>query len=72
MNSKHIISCCKKVSGEINTRHDTVVNILLNTILKQRGLIAHEQKWDDRKMMRTSTDEIAIGTEHWRSDEWKS
>ena len=23
-------------------------------------------------MVRTDTDEIAIGTEHWRSDEWKS
>ena len=22
-------------------------------------------------MVRTDTDEITIGTEHWRSDEWK-
>ena len=36
LNAKHIISCCKKVSVEINTRHDIVVNILLNNILRQR------------------------------------
>ena len=47
------------------------VNILLNTIMIKRKLIAHEQKWEDRKMVRTDTDEITIGTEHWRSDEWK-
>ena len=41
LNAKHIISCCRKVSGEINARHDIVVNILLNNILKQRGLITH-------------------------------
>ena len=71
LNAKHIISCCKKVSGGINTRHDIVVNILLNNILIQRGLIAHEQKWEDRKMIRTTRDEITIGTEHRRSNEWK-
>ena len=71
LNAKHIISCCRKVSGEINARHDVVVNILLNNILVQRGLITHEQEWDDRKMVRTGNDEITIGTEHWRSDEWK-
>ena len=71
LNAKHIISCCKKVSSEINTRHDIVVNILLNNILIQRGLVTHEQKWEDRKMVRTARDEITIGTEHWRSDEWK-
>ena len=70
-NAKHIISCCRKVSGEINSRHDIVVNILLNNILKRRGLITHEQRWEDRKMVRTPTDLITIGTEHWRSDEWK-
>ena len=43
LNAKHIMSCCKKVSSEIITRHDGVVNILLNNILKQRGLISHEQ-----------------------------
>ena len=42
LNSKHIISCCKKVSGEIKIHHDIVVNILLNNVLKQRGLISHE------------------------------
>ena len=57
-------------SGEINTRHDIVVNILPNNVLVQRELIAHEQKWEDRKMVKTSRDEITIGTEHWRSDEW--
>ena len=69
LNAKHIVSCCRKVSGEINGRHDTVVNILLNNILVQRGLITHEQKWEDRKIVRTARDEITIGTEHWRSDE---
>ena len=71
LNANHIISCCKRVSGEINTRHDTVVNILLNNILMQRELITHEQKWEYRKTVRTAQDEITIGTEHWRSDEWK-
>ena len=71
LNAKHIISCCRKVSGDINNRHDMVVNILLNNVLIQRGLITHEQKWEDRKMIRTAHDEITIGTEHWRSDEWR-
>ena len=71
LNAKHIISCCKKVSGEINTRHDIVVNIMLNNILVQRGLISHGQKWEDRKTVRTAKDEITIGTEHVRSDEWR-
>ena len=71
LNARHIISCCKRVSGEINARHDIVVNILLNNILIQRGLITHEQKWDERKMVRTASDEITIGAEHWRSDDWK-
>ena len=44
LNAKHIVSCCRKVSSEINARHDIVVNILLNNVLKQRGLITHEQK----------------------------
>ena len=34
LNAKQIVSCCKRVSGEINARHDAVVNILLNNILK--------------------------------------
>ena len=72
LNAKHIVSCCRKVSSEINTRHDIVVNILLNNILRQRGLIPHEQKWEDRKMVRTARDEITVGTEHWRSDEWRT
>ena len=71
-NAKHAISCCKKVSGEINSRDDIVVNILLNNILIQRGLISHEQKWEERKTARTRTDEISVGTEHARSDEWKA
>ena len=71
LNAKHISSCCRKVSGEINTRHDTVVNILPNNILVQRRIIDHEQKWEDRKTVRTGRDEITIGTEQWRSDEWK-
>ena len=72
LNAKHIISCCKRVSGEISARHDIVVNILLNNILIQRGLIAHEQKWEDRKVVLTARDETTVGTEHQRSDEWKS
>ena len=71
LNAKHIISCCRKVAGEINARHDSVVTILLNNILLQRDLVSREQKWEERKMVRTLTDEITIGTEHWRSDEWK-
>ena len=69
-NAKHIVSWCRKVSVEINARYDIIVNNLLNNILKQRGLISHEQEWEDRKTARTACDEI-IGTEHQRSDEWK-
>ena len=61
-----------EVSGEINSHHDIVVNILLNTIHKQRGLITHEQRWEDRKMVKTAHDEITIWTEHWRSEAWKA
>ena len=71
LNAKHII-CCTKVSGEINARHDNVVNIILNNILIQRGLIANEQKWEERKAVRTPNAEITVGTEHARSDEWKA
>ena len=71
LTAKHIISCCRKVSGEINSRHDIVVNILLNNVLIKRKLISHEQKWEERKTVRSQNDEITIGTEHWRSDEWK-
>ena len=65
LNAKHIITCCRKVNAEINARHDIVVNILINNILKQRGLVSKEQDWDDRKMVKTTRDEITIGTEHW-------
>ena len=51
--------------------HDIVVNILLNNILVQRGLVPNEQKGEDRKTVRTTRDEITVGTEHLRSDEWK-
>ena len=44
LNAKHIISYCRKVAMEINNRHDIVVNIILDNILIQRGLIAHEQR----------------------------
>ena len=63
---------CKRVSAEIQSRHDIVVNILLNNNLIQRGLIAHEQKWEDRKTVRTVRDENTVGTEHLRSEEWKA
>ena len=71
LNAKHIISCCRRATREINTRHDILVNILLNNILVQRGLTSHEQKWEDRKMVKTARDEITIWTKHWRSGEWK-
>ena len=71
LNSKHIVSCCKKVSAEIGARHDIVVNVLLNNILVQRGLIANEQMWEDLKIVRTPKDEITVRSEHLRSDEWK-
>ena len=71
LNAKHIISCCRNASSKINSRHDIVVNILPNNILLQRWLIEHEWRLEDRKMILTATDEIAIGTEHWRSEEWK-
>ena len=71
LNAKHIISCCRNVAGEINARHDIVVKILLNNILKQRGRIDHEQEWGERKTLRTANDEIRVGTEHWRSESMK-
>ena len=51
LSDKHITTCCRKVSGEINARHNIVVNILLNNVLIQRGLITYEQKWEERKMV---------------------
>ena len=71
LNAKHTVSCCKRVSGEINARHDIVLNILLNNIIIQRGLTTHEQKWEDRKTVKIANDEITVGTEHVRSNEWK-
>ena len=62
LNSKHVVSCCKRVCGEINARHDIIFNILLNNILKQRGLVVHEQKWEEMKTVRTASNEITIGT----------
>ena len=70
MNAKHIVSCCKKVSAQIIAPHDIAVDIILNNILVQRGLIDHEQKWEDRKTMKIARDEITIGTEHAKSEEW--
>ena len=37
LNAKHIISCCKRVSAEINARHDNFMNILLNNIQFREG-----------------------------------
>ena len=42
LNAKHVVSCCKKVSAEVGAQQVIVVNVLLNNILIQRGLIAHE------------------------------
>ena len=39
LTEKHIVSCCQRVSGEINASHNIVINILLNNILIQRGLV---------------------------------
>ena len=69
--AKHIISNCKKVAREICARHDTVVNIILNNILIQRGLTTREKR-EDRKTVWTAHDEITVGTEHVRSEEWKT
>ena len=71
LNAKHTIRCCMRMSGEIITRHGIVLNVLLNNILIQRGLISNEQKWEDRKTVRSARDEITVGIEHWVSDEWK-
>ena len=34
-------------------------------------MVTNEQRWEDRKTVRIPRDKITIGTEHWRSDEWK-
>ena len=61
----------QKSCAEINTRHDIVVKNIPNNIIVHGGLVSHEQKWEDRKTVRMAKDEITVGTEHWRSDEWK-
>ena len=58
LNAKHIINCCRKVTGVINARHDIVVDVFPNDNLIQRGVITHEQKWDDGKMVRSVNVEI--------------
>ena len=45
LNAKHIVSSCKKMSGDINNRHDTVVNILLNTSSSREVLSATSRGW---------------------------
>lgn len=55
----------------MNNQHDIIVNMLQNNILVERGLASREQKWEDWKMVMADNDDITIGTEHWRSDEWK-
>ena len=49
LNAKHIVSCCRMVSGEINARHDTIVNALFDNNIIRRGLTAHEQKSEEMK-----------------------
>ena len=43
LNSKHVISCYWKVSGEINARHDIFVNNLLKNIIIQRRFFTNKQ-----------------------------
>ena len=61
LNSKHIVSCYKKESGDVNVRHDMVVNIPMNNIIIERGMISNDQKWDDRKMVMTDTTRPPLG-----------
>ena len=68
---RNIISSCKKSEWRDFISHGIAVNILLNNILVQRGFVTNEQKWEDRKIVRTAKDEISVGTEHWRSEEMK-
>ena len=70
LNAKHITRKSKKVACEICAGQDIIVNIIMNNILVQRGLVSQEQKWEDRKTVRTPRDEITVGTEHVRSEEW--
>ena len=46
------------------TRHDVLMNNILNNILIPRGLVSHEQKWEDQNPVKTARDDITIGTEH--------
>ena len=71
-NAKQVISCYDRVSGEINARHDIVVNNILNNILIKRRLVSNEQKWGNRKTAGTAHEEITVWTNHKRSDQWKS
>ena len=57
---KNNVSCCRKVVHEIDARHDIVVNSILNNILIRRGLVSHEQKWEDRKTVKRAKDEITV------------
>ena len=41
--------------------HDIVMNIIVNNILVQRSLTANVQRWDDRMIVRTPKDKIAVG-----------
>ena len=68
LNAKHIISCCRKVSGEINARHDMVVNVLLNIILVLRWLSPTKRSGMTGKRCELLKDEITVGTEHLRSE----
>ena len=47
---KDIRQLLQMTNKEINTGHDIVVDSII--VLVQRGLIANEQKWEDRKMAR--------------------
>ena len=69
LNAKHTVSCCNKVSCENDSCHSIVVNVLLNNILVERGLVSHEQRWEDRKTVRTPRVEITVWTEHLLSDD---
>ena len=55
---------------DIIAHHDIAVNDLFNNILVQRGEINHEQKWEERKTVRTAHDEITVGIDHLRSRNW--
>ena len=61
LNAKCVISCCCwKVTRGIYEGRDLVVDILLNAILIWRGLVAHQQKWDEMKLIRMTTGVITM------------